>query len=92
FEKLVRYRCANLFFLVLPNDLFRESEIPFGWGALVESEEELVLVRKPTWHDVTAQYRTRFLERIARTGTRALNRQLSITFEEACAARCRSGP
>lgn len=90
FEKLVRYRCANLFFLVLPHDLFRESEISCGWGALVESGEELVLVRKPTWHDVTAEHRTRFLERIARAGTRALNRQLSITFDELCATRCRS--
>ena len=38
FDKLLRYRCANLFFLVLPNELFRDSEIPIGWGALVESE------------------------------------------------------
>jgi len=90
FEKLVRYRCANLFFLVLPNDLFRESEIPFGWGALAESEEKLVLVRNPTWHDVTAEYRTRFLERIARAGTRALNRRLEITFDDVNTARCRS--
>ncbi|MDQ2823834.1 MAG: hypothetical protein M3R29_00080, partial [Verrucomicrobiota bacterium] len=36
FEKLIRYRCANLAFLVLPERLFRESEIPFGWGALIE--------------------------------------------------------
>ena len=30
FEKLLRYRCANLFFLVLPNELFEEIEIPVG--------------------------------------------------------------
>ena len=41
FEKLVRYRCANLFFLVLPNELFRLSEIPVGWGALVEKDGAL---------------------------------------------------
>lgn len=36
FETLIRYHCTNLFFLVLPNELFREPEIPIGWGALVE--------------------------------------------------------
>src|SRR4029453_16481025 len=34
FETLIRYRCANLFFVVLPEQLFRESEVPGGWGAL----------------------------------------------------------
>ena len=37
FECLVRYHCANLFFLVLPGELFCESEVPLGWGALVEA-------------------------------------------------------
>lgn len=92
FEKLVRYRCANLFFLVLPNDLFRESEIPLDWGALVQSGEGLILVRKPVWHDVATENQTRFLERIARAGTRALNRQLNITFDDVCTVRCRSCP
>ena len=27
FEKLIRYRCANLFFIVLPEQLFRESDV-----------------------------------------------------------------
>ncbi len=44
FETLIRYRCANLFFLVLPNELFREPEIPIGWGALIESAGELILI------------------------------------------------
>ena len=81
FETLVRYRCANLFFLVLPRDLFRQSEIPIGWGALVESNDALELVRKPIWHDIAPEHNLRVLERIARAGTRAVNRQLGITFE-----------
>ena len=81
FETLVRYCCANLFFLVLPRNLFRESEIPIGWGALVESNDALELVRKPVWHDVAPEHNLRLLERIARAGTRAMNRQLGITFE-----------
>ncbi|MDQ6623056.1 MAG: hypothetical protein M3Y86_06170, partial [Verrucomicrobiota bacterium] len=50
FECLTRYRSANLFFLVLPNELFRESELPLGWGALVEQKGALILVRKPALH------------------------------------------
>jgi hypothetical protein len=90
FEKLVRYRCANLFFLVLPNELFRESEIPVGWGALTERDDGLSLVHKPVWHEVAPENQLRLLERIALAGTRGLNRDLKITFDEVQAARCRS--
>lgn len=86
FETLIRYRCANLFFLVLPNELFREPEIPVGWGALVESSGELVLRRKPTWHEIDEQHQLRFLERIARAGTRALNRTLDISAADVAGA------
>ena len=81
FETLIRYRCANLFFLVLPGELFRETEIPVGWGALVESNGVLEIVRKPIWHDVSDQTRIAFLERIARAGTRTLNKSVGVTLE-----------
>jgi hypothetical protein len=90
FETLVRYCCANLFYVVLPKALFRESEIPVGWGALVESYGELSMMRKPIWHEVAPENQLRFLERIAVAGTRALSRQLGITFEDVAAARDRS--
>src|SRR5438874_2747638 len=82
FETLIRYRSANLFFLVLPNELFREPEIPIGWGALIESNAELILARKPVWHEMEPGSQLRFLERIAASGTRVLNRQHEITFEK----------
>jgi len=90
FDKVIRYRCANLFFLVLPEELFRESEIPVGWGALVESDGALRLVRKPLWQQTTAENRIRFLQRIAAAGTRVLNRQLEVTFEDVIASRYRA--
>jgi hypothetical protein len=90
FDKLTRYRCANLFFLVVPHDLFRDSEIPIGWGALVESDDSLTLMRKPTWQETTTENRIRFLQQIAAAGTRALNRQLEITFDDVIAERSRS--
>lgn len=89
FEKLIRYRCANLFFLVVSQELFRDREVPVGWGALVESNGALTLLRKPTWHETTAEDRVRFLQRIAIAGTRVLNRQLEIGYDEIAAERCR---
>ena len=82
FEKLIRYRCANLFFIVLPEQLFCESEVPVGWGALVESNDTLAVVRKPIWHDATVANRLHVLHRIAVAGTRTLNRQLSLHWHE----------
>jgi hypothetical protein len=82
FECLVRYRCANLFFLVLPNELFRAAEAPAGWGVLVEMNGSLELVRKPAWHDNLEEARVRLLQRIAVAGTRQFNRVFAITREE----------
>ncbi|MEY2525716.1 MAG: hypothetical protein QOE73_487 [Verrucomicrobiota bacterium] len=90
FEKLVRYGCANLFFLVLTEKLYDDTEIPAGWGALVESAGVLSVLRKPVRQENTPENRLRLLHRIAATGTRALNRQLEITFEDIISARCRS--
>jgi hypothetical protein len=79
FEKLTRYACANLFFLVLPNELLREPEAPLGWGLLVEKEGALYLQRKPVWHDSSETARLRVLQKIAAAGTRQLNRRLKIS-------------
>jgi hypothetical protein len=90
FEKLVRHGCANLYFLVLPKELFRAAEIPVGWGALVESDGSLALACKPPWQGMTADNRLRFLQRIAAAGTRAVNQKLQITFADVLDARGRS--
>jgi hypothetical protein len=90
FETLLRYRCANLFFLVVTDQLYDEAEIPAGWGALVESDGTLSLLRKPVWYENTPENRLGLLERVARAGTRALNRQLEIKFADVISVRCRS--
>jgi hypothetical protein len=82
FDKLLRYRCANLYFLVLPKELFRDSEIPVGWGALLESHGALTLTRKPIWHETAEEDRVQLLHRIAVAGTRFLNRQLAMAFAD----------
>ena len=86
FDKLIRYRCANLYLLVLPLELFCDSEVPVGWGALVEADGALTLMRRPVWQEATPENRIRFLQRIAAAGTRAFNRQLEITFDQVVAA------
>ena len=91
FETLIRYRCANLFFLVLPERLFDETEIPQGWGALVESQGSLALVCKPVWQDGPPGSGLRLLERIAAAGTRRLNQHLGLTFEEILSAAISNG-
>ena len=82
FECLLRYRCANLFFIVLPNELFQETELPAGWGVLVELNGTLDLARKPEWHDNAGNARIRLLQRIAMAGTRQFNRAFAITRDE----------
>ena len=78
---LVRYRCANLFFLVLPNELFREAEVPLGWGALVEGDGALRIgAQTRLARNTGRKMRLRFLHRIAVAGTRQFNRQLGITL------------
>jgi hypothetical protein len=90
FDRLIRYRCANLCLLVLPEELFRDSEIPVGWGALVESDGALTLMRKPAWQETAVENRIRLLQRIAMAGTRAVNRQLEITFADVLSTRATS--
>ena len=82
FECLVRYRCANLFFLVLPDALYTESIVPPGWGALIETNGSLLLARKPVWHDGLEEAPLRFLQRIALAGTRQFNRKLGIGYDD----------
>ena len=87
FECLVRYRCANLFYLVLPDEMYRERELPVGWGALLERDGSLFLAKKPLLYETSDHSRVEFLQRIASAGTRQINRQLGITFDEVATLR-----
>ncbi len=88
FEKLARYHCANLFYLVIAEPLQSVAfEMPHGWGLLVQRGNALELVKKPQWHEIATEARQRFLRRVAAAATRALNRELQITREEIEGAR-----
>lgn len=82
FEKLVRYRCANLNYLVIEPGILAPHEVPVGWGLLVRRAERLVLEREPLWQEVAEPVRRELLEKIAAAGTRVLNRELGISVAE----------
>jgi hypothetical protein len=75
FERITRYSCANLFYLVAPKSLIREALVPPGWGLLISIDGSLALARKPIWQESSEAVRLRLLQRIAAAGTRELNRR-----------------
>lgn len=87
FDRLVKYGEANLYYVVAEPDIFRPHELPAGWGVLARNGNELELVSKPIWHEVSESRRLHFLQRIALAGTRAVNREAGITFDELNDAR-----
>jgi hypothetical protein len=82
FDRLTAYRCANLNYLVVEEGVVAAGEVPLGWGLLVHQADAVVLERKPVWQEVAEQDRLLLLQRIAIAGTRTINRQLGIHFEE----------
>lgn len=87
FERLTRYCCANLFYLVVPQHLHRAEEVPPGWGLLVENDGALEIVERAHWHEMPAEDQLRLLERIAAAGTRQMNKRLAIDHEAIFAGR-----
>ncbi|MFT5469064.1 MAG: hypothetical protein ACI8UO_004179 [Verrucomicrobiales bacterium] len=77
FDRMVRWRCADLFYLVVPDGLVELSELPESWGLLtadldLESEDglPLKLERKPRFVDAPVERRLELLHRIAVSGAR----------------------
>lgn len=79
FDKLMRYRCASLNYLVVEPDVLGSHEVPADWGLLVQRGGELVLERRPCQQEVDARDRLRLLERIAaKAGTHATSENVSV--------------
>jgi hypothetical protein len=73
FDKMTRYRCANLCYLVVENGVLAGHEAPPGWGLLIRRDDSLFLERLPVWQDVAEPTRLALLQKIALTATRRLN-------------------
>jgi hypothetical protein len=65
FDWLFSYRLANLHYLVVEDAILEPHEVPTGWGLLVRRGEELQLLSKPIWQDLTVEVQLIFLQRIA---------------------------
>ena len=70
FEKMIRYGCANLFYLVTEEGIIADCEVPLNCGLLVRDGCSLKMLRKPVWQESTPGARLAILHRIALSGTR----------------------
>ena len=64
FDRLYRYRLANLHYLVAEEGLLEHQEIPIGWGLLIRKEESLELIIKPVWQAIGVEEQVVFLQRM----------------------------
>jgi hypothetical protein len=74
FSKMFRYRCADVLYLVVEENIFAEAEIPAGWGLLVRRGEALALARPPIALESSPEQRLALLENTALAATRAAKR------------------
>jgi hypothetical protein len=65
FDRLQRYRVANVCYLVVEERLIEKHEAPTGWGLLARCGKELRLIIQPVWHDIGVEKQLLFLQRIA---------------------------
>ncbi len=70
FDRLGRYACCHLRYVVTEDEIAEPHEIPVGWGWLRRKEEQLELVAKPVLTECRLETRIQVLERIARAGTK----------------------
>lgn len=77
FDRMVRYGCANAFYLVVGRSVLADHEAPLDWGLLrlVDAESgALELLRKPVRQDASPTARLELLQRIGSAATRHSNR------------------
>ncbi len=82
FERLIKYPCANFYYLVVKEGILGAHEWPDGWGILEQRGKGLALMRKPTRHDASDAARLALLQKIALAGTHAWKRQLKYSLHK----------
>lgn len=92
-HRMIKWKCANLFYLVLPVGLADPEELPGSWGVLVPPAgwdlqnpdgacAPLDLIRAPRWIDAAAVARLGLLQRIAGRATAMTNQSAGLNWEQ----------
>ena len=98
FDKLVRYGCAHLYYLVTEPGVLEAHELPAGWGWLRaecdENVEEDAVVKlhleaAPRRHEISPEHVLALLQRLAMAGMKRINREEKIDPSEIRRARRR---
>jgi hypothetical protein len=95
FDRMVRYGCANAFYLVVGEGVLTDHEVPLDWGLLrlgSPETDELELLRKPVLRDAVPTARLELLQHIASIATRLSNRAEKIDTTALSEARRRGLP
>jgi len=75
FDRMTRYECANVCYLVVEEGILEPHEAPLHWGLLVRRGDSLIQVCTPVWREIPQPVRLELLHRIALAGTRRLNKE-----------------
>lgn len=91
FDRLIRYRCADLFYLVIRPGIIAPEEIPSHWGLLAPEDSDfdidaedgevppLELLKRPRQIEIPDAHRLELLHRLAVSGTNRLMRESGIS-------------
>ena len=79
FDRLARWKGANLHFIVAEPELLAPHELPANWGLLIRREEGLVLEMEAVWQEATAESRWALLLGIAKSGSKATHTLIDDT-------------
>jgi len=78
FDRMTRYECANVCYLVVDEGILEPHEAPLHWGLLVRRGNSLVQVCTPAWREIPQPVRLELLHRIALAGTRRLTKEFVV--------------
>ena len=83
FDRMRRYRAADVYYLVVAPGIIEPHESPNGWGVLeADGADGLKLARRAERVDSGAPARIALLQMIARSATRRVNADFGLTREQ----------
>lgn len=86
-ENLLKWKAANLHYLVVEEGIVRDHEVPPGWGLLVRTGNRLEVKALPEFQEIPPESKLLFLHRVAAAGTKSANREMGASYAEIEAER-----